>query len=174
MVKRFVLLMVLIPFFTSCFFDTSLFDMKMDKAPYTGNELRIDGYYYSGVTSGGSIAVSVFYRDGFCIHTRFKPESQDTLTDIENKILLNDKYISNLKNSPSHIGVFRIIDSDIEFEAWEYRNQTFSHYGEIVNDTTFIINERKDNRTGKVYKEILTYRFKQFDAKPDSISKYVP
>ena len=173
MVKKNALLM-LIPFFTSCFFDTSLFDMEMDKAPYTGDELRIDGYYYSDLVYEEYIRVAVFYRDGFCIHTSFVPKTQDTLTNIENEILLNDAYISKLKNSPSHIGVFRIINPDIEFEAWEYRNTTISHFGKIINDTTFVINKRINRRNNAVLTENRTYKFKQFDAKPDSISKYVP
>jgi hypothetical protein len=145
----------------------------MQKTPYIGDELRVDGYYYSNPYYENDICVAVFYRDGFCIHTRITPNGRDTLSYIENEILLNDKYISKLKNDPAHIGVFRIINSDIEFEIWEYRSWIFSHFGEIVNDTTFISNKRKSHSTNKTYTENLTYRFKQFSPKPDSTNVYI-
>jgi hypothetical protein len=144
----------------------------MRKTPYAGNELRIDGYYYSNPYNENSICVAVLYRDGFCIHTRITPD-QDTLNHIENQILLNVALIDKLKNAPSHIGVFRIMYPDIVIEAWEYRNTTFSHYGEIVNDTTFIVRKQINNRTNDVYTQKLIYKFKQFSPKPDSANRYV-
>jgi hypothetical protein len=145
----------------------------MEKTPYYGDELRIDGYYYSGPDYESDIGVAVFYKDGFCIHTWVRPVNQDTLNYIENEILLNDKYISELKNSPSHIGVFRIINHDIEFEVWEYRNETVSHFGKVINDTIFIVNKRIEHRTNTVIPENRTYRFKQFSQKPDSTNVWI-
>jgi hypothetical protein len=145
----------------------------MQKTPYTGDKLKIDGYYYSNPIYRNDIRVAIFYKDGFCIFTWATPNSQDTLNYIENEILLNDKYISELKSNPDHIGVFQIIDSDIEIEAWEYRSWIFTHFGKIVNDTTFIINKRKDNNSQKSYSEDITFRFKQFSPKPDSTNVWI-
>jgi len=171
MVKSIYLLMGII-LLTGC--DTRLRNLTMKKTPYFGNELRIDGYYYSNPDSyDGLINVAVFYRDGFCIHTNGNPANQDTLSYIENEILLNDVYIAKLKNDPAHIGVFQITDTDIKFEVWEFKSWIFTHFGNIVNDTTFIINMRVDNRTNKSYPENLTYRFVQFSQKPDSTNVYV-
>jgi hypothetical protein len=145
----------------------------MQKTPYTGDKLRIDGYYYSNPYYENQVSIAVFYRDGFCIHTRIISKSGDILSDIENEILLNNKYISELKNDPCHIGVFHVINPYIEFEVWEYRSWTFTYFGEIVNDTTFIINKWVNNRTKETSSENLTYRFKQFSPKPDSTNVWI-
>lgn len=132
------------------------------------------GYYYSNNPYYENyIGVAVFYRNGFCIHTRIVPNGRDTLDYIENEILLNDAYIYKLKNSPSNIGVFHIIDSDIEIENWEYRNESVSYFGKIINDTTFIVNKSISHRTNQTWINNHTYRFKQFSPKPDSTNVYI-
>jgi len=171
MVKKIYLIIVIL-LLTSC--DTKLRNLTIEKIPYLGSELRIDGYYHSNIDSEGNIiGVAVFYRDGFCIHTWVTPTNQDTLNYIENDILLNDAYINKMMKDPSHIGVFQIMYPNIQFEVWEFRSWPFTYYGSISNDTTFIINKRKINTSGKTYQENLTYRFKQFSPKPDSTSVYV-
>jgi hypothetical protein len=151
----------------------------MNKTPYLGNELRIDGYYYSNIawydkyTDRTYIGISIFYRDGFCIHTWGEPVNQDTLKCIENEILLNDSYIDKIKKEPSHIGTFQIMYPNIEFEVWEFRTDPFSHYGTILNDTTFIINKRVNNRIKETYTENLIYKFVPFSPKPDSTNVFV-
>jgi hypothetical protein len=65
---------------------------------------------------------------------------------------------------------------DIEFEAWEYGGNgitTFSHFGEIINDTTFILNKRINNGGNHISSPNLTYRFKQFSPKPDNTNNYI-
>ena len=157
---------------TGC--DTKLLELTMKKAPYFGDELRIDGYYHSSPDEyDGHIRVAVFYRDGFCFHVWKVPDNQDTLSHIENEILLNDTYIAKLKREPTQIGVFRIMYPDIEIETWEFRTDPISRFGKIVNDTTFIINKSVNNRIGKSHPENLTYRFQQFSPKPDSTNVYV-
>jgi len=157
---------------TGC--DTKLRYLTMTKTPYFGDELRIDGYYYSTPDPyDGQIGIAIFYRDGFFMHPWGKPTHQDTLGYIENEILLNNAYIAKLKSDPDHIGVFQIMDPDIQFEIWQFRNETVSRFGKIVNDTTFIINKGVSNRTGKAFSENLTYRFQQFSQKPDSTNNFV-
>jgi hypothetical protein len=145
----------------------------MKKSPYFGNELRIDGYYYSNQEYHGIICVAVFYRDGFCIHTRLDPMDKDTLKCIETNILLNDAYINKIKNEPTHIGVFQIEYPDIQFETWESQINPFCHHGKVINDTTFIITKQINNRTKQTYPKNLTYKFKQFSPKPDSTNVYI-
>jgi len=177
MVKRIYLLIAAI-LLTSCvtWLDR---DLRMKKIPYLGDELRIDGYYYSNIEYyssldgiRGSIGVAVFYRDGFCIYTEVSPVNQDTLNYIENEFLLNKAYINKLKNNYGGLGVFQIMDTDIQFEVWLYKSDSQIHYGKIVNDTTFITNKRV-SMSNKTYPENLTYRFKQFSPKPDSTNVYV-
>lgn len=44
---------------------------------------------------------------------------------------------------------------------------TLKHYGEILNDTTFIL-KTINSKNGKVVRENMTYKFKQLSPKPDS------
>jgi hypothetical protein len=177
-VKKICLLMGII-LLTSC--DTRLRDLAMKKTPYLGYELRIDGYYYSNplynqYADVTNMRVAVFYKDGFCINTLVElPKNQDTLSYIENEILLNDAQIAKMKKDPFHIGVFQIMYPDIQFEIWEYRSWTFTHFGKIVNDTAFIINKQVYHyrNTNQTYTENLTYKFKQFSPKPDSTNVWI-
>jgi len=158
--------------------DTRLRDLTMKKTPYPGNELRIDGYYYSSplydkYADITTMRVAVFYRDGYCINTSIKITSSDTLGQIESEVLRNDGFIAHEKAIPSHIGVFLIMNPDIQFEVWEYRAWTFTYYGKIIDGTTFIINKSINNRDGKNSSESLTYRFKQFSPKPDSTNVWI-
>ena len=174
MVKNIYLLLIAIALLTSCCKKFS--DLTMKKTPYFGDELRIDGYYYSNMDSGWGTGVAVFYRDGFCIHMFTDPKSSDTLSYIENEFLLNKSFISKIKQKPSWIGVFQINKGSIEFETWEAAGKyitTYSHYGKIINDTTFTVNKRRNNDQNRTSSLNLIYRFKQFNPKPDSTNVYV-
>jgi len=173
MIKTKIFTVILVLLLISC--EKERQDLSMDKIPYTGDELRIDGYYYSNLTLADDIGVAVFYRDGFCINTWVKPINQDTLSYIENNILFNDEFINKIKSIPTHIGVFKINAKSIEFETWEAGRDiiTFSHYGEILNDTTFLITKQVNNDSGKSYSEKLTYKFRQFSPKPDSTNTFI-
>lgn len=172
-IKLFSIVAVMLFSCVSC--EKELHKLSMTKAPYTGTELRIDGYYYSNLVFTDRIGIAIFYRDGVCINTWVKPVNQDTLSYIENEILLNSAFINKIKSIPTHIGVFQIKTKSIEFETWEAGRDiiTFSHYGEILNDTTFLITKQVNNDSGKSYSEKLTYRFRQFSPKPDSTNNFI-
>ena len=93
-IKLFPIVAVMLFSCASC--EKELHKLSMAKTPYTGNELRIDGYYYSNLTSADDIGVAVFYRDGVCINTWVKPVNSDTLSYIENEILINDAFINKI------------------------------------------------------------------------------
>ena len=170
MVKKYHILIAVF-LLTGCY--TTLHDLTMTKTPYFGDEVRVDGYYYSTIRQGNYIGVAVFYGDGFCIHTWIEPTNQDFLQQIENEILLNNTVINRIKEIPTNIGVFQIMYPDIQFEIWEYRTDPTTFFGTILNDTTFIINKRVNNRIKKTYQLNLTYRFKQFSPKPDSTNVWI-
>lgn len=177
--KKIILLLVVLMFFAMnllfCSCEKERQELSMAKTPYTSNELRIDGYYYSNLTSADDIGVAVFYRDGFCINTWVKPVNSDTLSYIENEILLNDAFINKIKSIPTHIGVFQISIKSIVFETWEAGRDiiTFSNFGEILNDTTFLITKQVNNESGVTEAMSLTYRFRQFSPKPDSTNIFI-
>lgn len=167
--------LITIMLFTSASCKKELHKLSLPKTPYTGNELRIDGYYYSNQVYNNYNGVAVFYRDGVCIHVLTHIEGSDTLSYIETNILLNESLVYRLMNTPTNIGVFKINAKSIEFETWEAGRDiiTFSNFGEILNDTTFLISKQVNNDSGKSYSEKLTYRFRQFSPKPDSTNTFI-
>lgn len=174
MVRKFYLFVAVILFMSgSC--EKKLHELSLSKTSYTGDELRIDGYYYSNIVFTDRIGIAIFYRDGFCINTWVKPVNSDTLSYIENEILLNSAFINKIKSIPTHIGVFQINAESIKFETWEAGRDiiTFSNYGKILNDTTFLITKQVNNDSDKSYSETLIYRFRQFSPKPDSTNTFI-
>ena len=171
---RLFLFFVLI-LFSSASCEKELKELSMDKIPYTGDELRIDGYYYSNQVYTDYIGIAVFYRDGACMNVFSRIKSQDTLAFIENEILLNEDLMSKFWNTPNHIGVFQINAESIEFETWEAGRDiiTFSNYGEILNDTTFLIKKEINNESNKSETLNLKYCFRQFSPKPDSTNNFI-
>lgn len=174
MVKRFLTLVTII-LFVSASCEKELHKLSMAKTPYIGNELRIDGYYYSNQVFTDYNGIAVFYRDGVCMNVYSRIESHDTLSFIENEILLNEALMSNFRNTPNHIGVFQINAKSIVFETWEAGRDiiTFSNYGEILNDTTFLISKQVNNESGATEAMSLTYRYRQFSPKPDSTNAFI-
>lgn len=71
------LLIISILLFISC--EKELHNLSMYKSAYAGDELRIDGYYYSNTTSANDVGIAVFYKDGVCIHMYTRIESQNIL-----------------------------------------------------------------------------------------------
>lgn len=172
-IKLFSIVAVMLFSCASC--EKELHELSLSKTPYTGDELRIDGYYYSNQVYNNYRGVAVFYRDGVCIHGLTSIEGTDTLSFIENDILLNESIISTFMSTPTNIGVFQINEESIEFETWEAGRDiiTFSFYGEILNDTTFLITKQVNNDSGGSETLNLTYRFRQFSPKPDSTNTFI-
>ena len=172
-IRLFSFIAIILLISASC--EKELHKLSIAKTPYTGNELRIDGYYYSNQTTANDIGLAVFYRDGVCIHTFVPIEGQNILDFIENEILLNEVLISRFWTTPTSIGVFQINAESIEFETWEAGRDviTFSNFGEIINDTPFLITKQVNNDSGTSYSENLLYRFKQFSPKPDSTNTFI-
>ena len=61
-------------------------DLGMQRKPYFGTDLKIDGYYYSEPMWDKTIAVTIFYRDGVSILVFIYVE-QDIFQSIEKKFL---------------------------------------------------------------------------------------
>lgn len=180
MVKRILLFFVVIALSAGSCSEKNI-PVSLKKVEYIGNQLRIDGYYYSVLDD--YINLAILYRDGFCIHTCTKKLNDigpDTLNYIENK-LLNNNYIFKIKNVPAHIGIFKIKNTDIEIEVWDDPGSkmgrgiitTFSYYGKIPNDTTFNVYKIVNNRSSKTFTEDLTYHFVKSDSKPDSTNTFI-
>ena len=150
-------------------------DLGMQRKPYLGTDLKIDGYYYSDSPIWDkTIAVTIFYRNGTSILIFINVE-QDIFQSIEKKFLYNQEVLSKIKNEPYGIGVFTINNNSLEMENFIGRGfkHTYKSYYEIINDSTFIM-KRFIGIEGSETSHNLKFRFKKFSPKPDSTSVYIP
>ena len=146
-------------------------DLGMQRKPYFGTDLKIDGYYYSEPMwkEKESFAVAVFYRNGVSMLV-FLEMGQSP----ERDFLLNESLISDMKSKPHSIGVFSINSHSLEMENFIGRGfrHTYKSYYEIINDSTFVM-KRFIGIEGSESFHNLKFKFKKFSPKPDSASVYI-
>ena len=155
-------------------------ELSISKTPYTGNQLRIDGYYYEIGVDGYLYPEYFFYSNGALINIggRYSPNTIDT--ELEN-FIKSPNYIDGAKKNKLSGGLFIIDGISIKFEKWYPSSPgegfpAFVRAGSILNDTTFVITESYRMKKGKkteVKDKNETYHFRQFSPKPDSINIHV-
>lgn len=133
-------------------------ELTLQKVPYTGNEIRTDGYYYSyyvNSTSHEYIVVFFLYKNGIILSAG---TYEKTDFDIFEKAMLV-RY-GSLEKQKIGWGVFIVQDNKIEYEQWSTSVggglPVFRSFYDIENDTTL------KNPAGRMY------HFRQFSPKPDS------
>ena len=148
-------------------------DLGMQRKPYLGTDLKIDGYYYSEPIWDKTIAVSIFYQNGVSILTFFSV-GKDTLQSIKEKLFHNEEFLSTMGSEPHSIGVFSINSHSLEMENFIGRGfrHTYKSYYEIINDSTFVM-KRFIGIEGSESFHNLKFKFKKFSPKPDSTSVYI-
>jgi len=151
-------------------------ELSTNKEPYTGNQLRIDGYYYE-LVDGVMHGIYCLYDNGVIHHLgdgiKFSEINQfeQTITTTE--------FIEKIRKIKYSWGVFKVEGNQIKFERWYPSEPPYKAYvraGEILNDTTFIITESYRMHKGKkteVKDRNETYHFKQFSPKPDSTNNFI-
>ena len=146
--------------------------LTLQRRDYTGNELRIDGYYYLYQQDPERTQLLILYRNGILISTRSYP-SHD-LNVIEKSLL---SAYDELKNEKTRWGVFMVLNSKIEYERWNGTTgiglPIIKRKGIIENDTVFRITETYYSDSKKTDYQEFVYRFKQFDNKPDSTNIFI-
>jgi hypothetical protein len=163
--------------FTQCglFIDDD--SLSLPLTPYTGNQLRIDGYYYqiadgSNYKDGTIFDCYFFYKNGIVITLGGGANSLEEMDEyVERCILL--KYFYNSKYC---WGVFVIDGNIIKIDRWTPGAKPYKAYvreGIILNDTTFHITKsfRSNGKEQNVKNEI--YHFREFSPKPDSTNVYI-
>jgi len=149
--------------------------LTLQRTNYTGNELRIDGYYYS-VWSGGFYDMRIFYGNGI-VKNIGSPTNGTTLPEADNYISAMRAEIISKKHG---WGVFIINGGNIILEEWRQDNTkliAFTREGTILNDTTFKFIQGY-RLVGGVKTEVSaldeTFYFRQYIPKPDSTNQYIP
>jgi hypothetical protein len=176
-----VLLVLFLTFvMTSCKSDDGLFkddDLSISRKEYTGNQLRIDGYYYFNYTNEEDyVRIYFFYKNGMILYGGSSLLSE--LPELE-KSYKDGTYYNHVKSNKLAWGVYQIEGSKIVFEGW-YGEKPYRVYGQegvILNDTTFRINQGYRMKNGKkteVESKNEVYHFREFSPKPDSTNSFVP
>lgn len=146
---------------------------------YLGNQLRIDGYYYSPSIENSDIidATYFLYRNGIIINGKGFNEIDRIGWE---QSWVNGNKLESISRYKYYYGVFIIEGSNIKIESWTNINipETYVVEGNILNDSTFhITSNYRLSKSGK--KRGLTeldeiYHFKQFSPKPDSTNSFIP
>lgn len=150
-------------------------ELSIPKTNYSGNELRIDGYYYETLNSS-YFSLYCFYGNGTLLANGGVFLSIQEMNDYIIKEFINSKEYKDYK---SNWGVFKIEGNNIQFERWYPSDpplKAFIKEGEIINDTTFIITQvyrMKDNKKIEASPSFDIYHFKQFSPKPDSTNTFI-
>ena len=146
--------------------------LSINKKPYTGSQLRTDGYYYNEYVPG-YLTVYFFYRDGILLYGNSFPEAE--LKNQEEKYR-DGKHYTFSKDLKSSWGGYSINNNSIQFERW-YPSQpplrAYIRSGVIINDTSFHIKEFKSADGSVIETRDEIYRFKPFSPKPDSTNTFV-
>lgn len=170
--------LILLLSLSSC--EIELEDMYLTRQNYESDILRTDGYYYYKELDSNQVKLAyLLYNNGVsysCSYYYF----YDTFSELEEYIKSSSKSKIFQKYAYGW-GVFNIIDSTILIEEYVQsalnKKLTAIFSGEILNDTTFTLNERyKLDENGKkydVYEFDATYHFRQYPIKPDSTNKYI-
>lgn len=151
--------------------------LQLTRTSITGNQLRLDGYYYDNYASYENldyIDPIILYSNGIILHTGV----EHSLRAIDSTFL-DEKWLEYSKNRHDWWGIYQIEGNSIKIEKLYHSNAWFFHAyirsGKILNDTTFIINsvERSGKPWTKEEKILRVYHFRHFSIKPDSTNRFI-
>ncbi len=165
--KKIILLFFLSLFFINCSKEK---DDKLNlvQQDFNGNQLRLDGYYFTEKENFEGIIYSRYtlYQNGI-IRFLGGPNTLDNI-------------IFSSANSKTVWGIFNIENNIIQFERWYPSSggplEAYVRAGKILNDTTFHITETYRLLNGEKTQYRLKdeiYHFKQFSPKPDSTNNFI-
>ena len=144
--------------------------LLIERTPYLGSELRIDGYYYKQV--GDKIGIKFFYRNGIMI---------DFISYFSTTNVMEvDEGIANMyeswKDDKLIWNVFSINGYSLQYSGWSTSvgggRPSGKCIGTILNDTTFHIT-KSINSDGSEFEKNDVYHFRQFSPKPDSTNTFI-
>ncbi len=165
--KRLTLLLILLVTLTSLSCKEEIDAvLTMQKTPYTGNELRIDGYYYTVTQNfeGDLYQVYFFYSNGVYRYCGTFKNLNDISGDWGDG------------NSRLLWGYFEVRDSTFRFERWQV-TATVERSGVILNDSAFRITQRRltsgESPNPQVESIDELYHFVEYSPKPDSVNRFL-
>jgi hypothetical protein len=141
-------------------------ELILSREDYAGNQLRLNGIYYKENIDTTKITRYALYRNGI---VRF--------LNISSKARIFEDFPD--ASGKSNWGVFLIEGDNITIEKWSPGPAAnyvgFTQKGAILNDTTFQILERYDNKSESDERRAFNhvYHFVPFSPKPDSTNIFI-
>lgn len=149
--------------------------LTIPKTPYTGSQLRLDGYYYQKWDNGLKFRRIIFlYNNGVV----FRVGESGDLKDMDN-YAVKSLHGMDYSAKKGFWGVFLVKDNKIAYERWvgtERGYMVYKEEGYIKNDTTFVMTEVSRMKQGvktdtKKIEDV--YHFQSFSPKPDSANNFI-
>ncbi|MDR1274711.1 MAG: hypothetical protein LBK12_09200 [Odoribacteraceae bacterium] len=144
--------------------------LTIQRTAYTGNELRIDGYYYHFPTVPGGTIIQFFYRNGIRLTGRYSGT-----TNLDSVDMRIPEANSDLQHDKSGWGVFLISGNSIWYEKWDTSVggglPVTKSFGHVLNDTTFL--RMYSIANGKKFIDNEIWHFRKFSLKPDSTNRWI-
>lgn len=149
-------------------------DLSFVRTDYSGNELRIDGYYYFmniGSDSTMRYHIRFFYKNGVVLDCGNPTKDELKIREEQFK---NGQFYKIVKGSKSSWGLYKIENSTIQIELLYYGPfRAFINCGVILDDSTYVLNKMKSSYDEKEIEISGTCHFKKFSPKPDSTNIFI-
>jgi hypothetical protein len=154
--------------FTQCSLEKD--DVLPNAIPYTGNQLKMNGYYYQITYNNEIYSPLVMYSNGALITLGGVRSTLEEMDEYIRKNYIQDTWY---KKNKYVWGVFFINNNTIQINqlSQDYPHRGRVQEGVILNDTTFSIT--KFSSGGKVREKDEIYHFREFSPKPDSTNVYI-
>lgn len=148
------------------------FPLTFERQDYSGNEIRLDGYFYLPWNDSDRTRISrgfFFYTNGV-VHVT----SSGEISKLEDNFV-RDGYHNKIKDWHTSWGLFKINGTkiEIEFPTLGGRSAPMIHSGLILNDSTFKITRITTEKHDRISEVDETYYFRHFSPKPDSTNSVI-
>ncbi len=150
--------------------------LHLSRKPYTGNQLRLDGYYSGEYLSGEMVDNYFLYENGIIFYAN---STEKNNLDNHEKNFTDLNYIKVSKQTKPRWGVFEVEGAIIRFSRWTFGEPPVTAAlwtGKVLSETSFVITEVYSSGHGKrVYpkdKQIV-YNLRSFSPKPDSSNPFI-
>ena len=166
---------LIISTFVACF-TVKDHQLRLERVDNQNSLIKLNGYYFDPFPTSidSSLSILFLYSNGIVLDAGARNINE--LEDAE-KFFKSLEFNSEIKKRKYGWGVYIIDNSKITIELWnagEPPLKTFIHEGDILNDTTFHINEFYwSNKKGEIKQRDHTFHFKPFSPKPDSTNTFI-
>ncbi len=150
--------------------------LSLKKTAYTGNQLRIDGYYYA-IYNNQIYSIYFLFENG--VYADFHSSSGDL--EYTDTFIKKNNVLGVVKRTKYSWGLFLVEGSDIKMEQWHPSNggplPAYVRAGKILNDSTFQMTELYRMQGGEktdasTINEV--FKFHEYSPKPDSTNSFIP